>query len=621
MSDSVRVTLDPNYMPTDYKKRVELIYQLKQLYLAVSRARQQVIIISQSNAFQIYANDQSIIERPTERSRAEWEERAHYYFERGEFEAAAECFGKSGRVDWQSFSWGLHLLSIREIDQAESILLEKDSLSDSILATETYKSAVLELKFNREEQLKGRARNLLDNGKYLEAAEIFGSVELDQWQTLCQSLHAISNGEMKLANSLAGQLTDEAVIASPYYHRLIMRIQKEEKSASKKHTDKISSSNVDHRVASRQTSLQNSVPRMIKVKPPTPQWSKLIRAAKNHDETVLRNIEGLYYSHMNPLMTASMLGDREDIAALLPFYDINAQNPNGGTALMQAAVEGNMEAVEYLIKSGADLETETLDGNTALLRASHYGQHNIVRYLINQGANIDHTNNNDYSANNIALENYNNISSFSRSVDNNPYMIILSLLNEHSQNDYLVKDFNDYTNILTQCTLAIQPFIMHHRYITFEEIMSDAEHEEVSPLTIPSYFRKLLYAKDKGYVKTTLTGVVACLLNNIHYHYALMCLSDVMTKYHRYDLAISLITYALNITKAGNNPFSAVKYPYSYIQEYSYQLAKLWSNLGLYDKARELIHSAASYGDTGYIGYRDDGHASWDEALRYLSQQ
>ena len=46
--------------------------------------------------------------------------------------------------------------------------------------------------------------------------------------------------------------------------------------------------------------------------------------------------------------------------------EINAQDKNGYTALMEATISGNYETVKLLIESGADINIKNEDGKTAL---------------------------------------------------------------------------------------------------------------------------------------------------------------------------------------------------------------------------------------------------------------
>ena len=63
----------------------------------------------------------------------------------------------------------------------------------------------------------------------------------------------------------------------------------------------------------------------------------------------------------------------------------------GQTALMWAAAEGNVEAVEALLKAGADLHARLESGFTPLLFAVREGRIGVVRALLKAGADVNET--------------------------------------------------------------------------------------------------------------------------------------------------------------------------------------------------------------------------------------
>jgi ankyrin repeat protein len=68
--------------------------------------------------------------------------------------------------------------------------------------------------------------------------------------------------------------------------------------------------------------------------------------------------------------------------------NLNKKNKKGFTALHKAA-SGNLNAVKYLVESGASLESTTSTGLTPLHIAAKNGQFEIVKYLVENGAQID----------------------------------------------------------------------------------------------------------------------------------------------------------------------------------------------------------------------------------------
>ncbi|KMQ52635.1 Ankyrin 1 [Chitinispirillum alkaliphilum] len=69
--------------------------------------------------------------------------------------------------------------------------------------------------------------------------------------------------------------------------------------------------------------------------------------------------------------------------------DINCKDPQGRTALIEAAWSGHLEIVKLLIARGADVNAADKSGFTALMRASEEGYTFIVKALIKHGANVN----------------------------------------------------------------------------------------------------------------------------------------------------------------------------------------------------------------------------------------
>ncbi len=69
--------------------------------------------------------------------------------------------------------------------------------------------------------------------------------------------------------------------------------------------------------------------------------------------------------------------------------DVNAKDTLGWTALMEAAMKGNVEIVQALLDKGADVNAETKDGSTALIDAAMEGNVEIVQALLDKGADVN----------------------------------------------------------------------------------------------------------------------------------------------------------------------------------------------------------------------------------------
>ena len=61
---------------------------------------------------------------------------------------------------------------------------------------------------------------------------------------------------------------------------------------------------------------------------------------------------------------------------------------NGITDLMKAASHGNLQAVQTIVESGAEIDRRDDFGRPALYYAINSGQQDVVCYLLNQGADV-----------------------------------------------------------------------------------------------------------------------------------------------------------------------------------------------------------------------------------------
>ena len=73
--------------------------------------------------------------------------------------------------------------------------------------------------------------------------------------------------------------------------------------------------------------------------------------------------------------------------------DVNAKRAGGVTPLHQAALRGNKEVAELLIANGADVNEMSKFGDTLLHFAAFGGHKEIVELLIAEGADVNAMNN------------------------------------------------------------------------------------------------------------------------------------------------------------------------------------------------------------------------------------
>ena len=94
---------------------------------------------------------------------------------------------------------------------------------------------------------------------------------------------------------------------------------------------------------------------------------------------------GPYEPGTTRLMHAALLGDVQRIQKLLKHgADVNAISPDGSTALVYASSSGNPLAVETLLKAGASARTKA--GGHSLLTAAAGGNARTVELLLQAGA-------------------------------------------------------------------------------------------------------------------------------------------------------------------------------------------------------------------------------------------
>ena len=90
------------------------------------------------------------------------------------------------------------------------------------------------------------------------------------------------------------------------------------------------------------------------------------------------------------LMKAAMIGDIEGVKSFVECgADFGAKDKYGRTALMKAAYNGHLEVVKYLAECGADVEAKDVDGRTALMKAANWGELDVVEYLAQNGADLE----------------------------------------------------------------------------------------------------------------------------------------------------------------------------------------------------------------------------------------
>ncbi|HET9646057.1 MAG TPA: ankyrin repeat domain-containing protein [Burkholderiaceae bacterium] len=96
-------------------------------------------------------------------------------------------------------------------------------------------------------------------------------------------------------------------------------------------------------------------------------------------------------SGMNAFHMAAKAGRHEVLEELKSFVELDARTADGDTALLLAAWGGHSEAVDMLLRFGADpnhLNVLDKNGRTPLMQAAKSGRWNVVKGLVHAGATI-----------------------------------------------------------------------------------------------------------------------------------------------------------------------------------------------------------------------------------------
>jgi Ankyrin repeats (3 copies) len=87
-----------------------------------------------------------------------------------------------------------------------------------------------------------------------------------------------------------------------------------------------------------------------------------------------------------------IVGNEEGAASLLqscdPIHFLRAKNEEGNTALHLAAIDGRLDIVQLLHKTGAFVDEPNNEGRTALMEAALWGRWRVFRYLFEGGGDI-----------------------------------------------------------------------------------------------------------------------------------------------------------------------------------------------------------------------------------------
>jgi hypothetical protein len=110
--------------------------------------------------------------------------------------------------------------------------------------------------------------------------------------------------------------------------------------------------------------------------------------------TQARLVDEKRRKEFNELMNAATTDDINKLNALIASgANLTAADSSGLTALMAASYSGNVEIVNRLIKAGVPTDAKDVSGYTALMYSCNAGKLSCVRSLLENGANVNESDN------------------------------------------------------------------------------------------------------------------------------------------------------------------------------------------------------------------------------------
>lgn len=129
-------------------------------------------------------------------------------------------------------------------------------------------------------------------------------------------------------------------------------------------------------------------------KPSEKQINTLLRAVKAGDITFVKNalerdptLANIENSHGIPPLMSAIFAEQEEIVKLLVSKGANVNAEFG--PLGDAAYEGRISTVEYLISQGAEINGKDYNGHTPIFGAAEGGQFEVAKLLIARGAKVN----------------------------------------------------------------------------------------------------------------------------------------------------------------------------------------------------------------------------------------
>ena len=107
-----------------------------------------------------------------------------------------------------------------------------------------------------------------------------------------------------------------------------------------------------------------------------------LKNSKNQIDFVINGV--------SPLPHAATINNIEIIKIFVneTEININIQDENGNTALINASGKGNLEIADYLINNGADINHQNKSGLTAIMNAAEKNKFYAIKLLLSNNADV-----------------------------------------------------------------------------------------------------------------------------------------------------------------------------------------------------------------------------------------
>lgn len=125
----------------------------------------------------------------------------------------------------------------------------------------------------------------------------------------------------------------------------------------------------------------------------------------NHACATKQGAQGQAPEQLTPLHYAAWHGHTEAVDQLVRVgADIKARTSEGQTALHLAAMQGHRDCVEYLVRRNGDVDHQDRCGRTALHYAAHNAHGEVIGLLLASGASVEQTDVQDMTALDLAQQ-------------------------------------------------------------------------------------------------------------------------------------------------------------------------------------------------------------------------